>query len=405
VAVAESQLSNNPTYFSGEPWVVADPVNPQIVLATWTTIVDFTHPLNLLKATKNYCGVVRSTDGGNTWTSITQQSWGDQLGPVGDASLGVGPDGTFYLVCDLSVRSGTIVVIRSTDGGISWSLPVAAISNNQTPFYFDRPDLSVDPINGDVYLSATDDSNSGRAITVSTDHGSTWSTPVALDPDGQSNWGDTVTATGGIVAAAYVVDPTSSGYEAANPPAVTCASPCAVFETSGDHGVTWTRRIVTTNGVVVGNRAGQPRMGVASDPIQAGRYAVLVPTNADGTLELWLTDDSGVNWTQTKVLAAPTGETQAKWKLAYSTTGVLGIVWRTVHSDDTYDVQAIISADGGLTFGASIPLTQQPSAPSGIGDDCACNIYLNGTTLLTGWGDSRSGHREVWFGRYKVATE
>src|SRR5690242_1054370 len=40
-AVLESQLSNDPTFASGEPWVATDPLNSQIVLATWTTVVDF----------------------------------------------------------------------------------------------------------------------------------------------------------------------------------------------------------------------------------------------------------------------------------------------------------------------------------------------------------------------------
>jgi hypothetical protein len=268
---------------------------------------------------------------------------------------------------------------------------------------WDRPELVVDPTTGDVYVSASDDALWGRAVAVSTDRGQTWSVPRALDPEGQSDWGDVIDAAGGVLAAGYVVDPASADYHLAASPAVNCAQPCVVFETSAHRGVTWTRHVVPVQGAPGGNLVNSPaspRVDVAADPAHPGRFALLLPTKASRSLEIWVTEDSGDHWTRTNVLTAPTGDTQAKWWLAYSPAGALGAVWRTVHSDGSYDVSAVVSTDSGFTFGRVVPLTSKQSPASGIGDDCACNVHLDGRTLSTAWGDSRTGHREAWFARF-----
>lgn len=272
---------------------------------------------------------------------------------------------------------------------------------------WDRPEMVVDSSTGAVYVSASDDALWGRAVTVSTDHGRTWSVPVPLDPDGQSDWGDTIAAAGGVLAAGYVVDPSSARYRTSPEPAVACSRPCVVFETSADRGATWSRHVVTTAGVPggsVANAPAVPRVAVAADPSRAGRYALLVPVDSATRLEVWLTSDSGRTWTRTEVLAAPSGDTLAKEAIAYSPTGALGVVWRTVRPSGSYDVAAAVSTDGGSTFGPAVTMTDpaHPSGSSGIGDDCACNVYLDATTLMTGWGwaDPGSGHREAWFGRF-----
>jgi hypothetical protein len=395
--VVEAQMSMDSAATSGEPWVAINPQNPQIVIATWTPIV--TSSTSASSADSNFCPVGRSTDGGKTWTLIDTKPWGSHSGPIGDPAIGVGSDGSFYVLCSYAFSEGIYLLIKSSDGGATWSNSVQVADGAGT--YSDRPDVVVDSATGDVYVTATDNSTLGRGFSVSTDGGNTWTKFQPLAPNGECVWGDRVAAAGGVLAAGYNHNPSSAGSGASD---VTCTTACTVFETSADHGSTWSRHVVPVQTIVAGGAAGGPRVHVAADPAHGGRFAVLVPTNSSSSLEIWVTEDTGMNWKQAKVLAAASGDTQAKWAMAYSPTGALGVVWRTLHSDNTYDVSAIVSTDGGFSFGAVVPLTAKPTGPTSIGDDCACNVNLDKSTLATGWADLRTGNEEAWFGRFDYTS-
>jgi hypothetical protein len=146
----------------------------------------------------------------------------------------------------------------------------------------------------------------------------------------------------------------------------------------------------------------------AADPTTRGRFAVLMSRGA--TLEVWVTTDAGrtaANWTVTPVFTRASGDSFQHTWIAFSPTGALGVRWRSVHSDSSFDVDAVVSRDGGTTFGAPVRLTTAGPAPAGfagIGDDCACNLHLTDTHLLTTWGDGRTGKRETWFGSFDYTT-
>lgn len=421
--VLRSQVSTDPGIAAGEAWVVTDPTNPQRVVVVWLGTRDSSNPANLLTAS-GYCGVALSTDGGATWsrkhlpfketTSPKVISGTDDVPICGDPVLSIGPDGTLYAAAANVGSPSWTQGLTSFDHGWSWNDPTevfgatqlvnAAQANPQhrTPaIAMGRAYMAADPITGDVSVHSQEDGGvEGRWLAVSSDHGKTWSAPRPLDPDIQSSSAGPQSSAGGKIGVVYTVDTSSAEYHLSPTPVVTCPSgqtKCEVFETTTDKGVTWTRRVIPFNGTP----SGFTGHIVAADPSRLGRFAVLFTTDSGQGLETWITNDSGASWTRTKVFSAAAGESFDKPWAAYSPTGALGVVWRTP-AGSTVDVRAVVSRDGGSAFSA--PVTLQTGIPAGNspvpGDDCACNLHLDDTTLSATWTDTRPGQRQIFYGRF-----
>ena len=435
-----TQLSKSTAWSSGEGWVVASPANPQVLTATWTSFPwkspgaiatgPAVHPIQ--------CGTGYSTDGGQHWVEGTLPFEPESLpvnppGACVDPTLAVDSKGTLYAMsnggstlpgvgsghpglasfcCDLSA---------SSDGGRTWSPPKRVATFEQAPeataetgspdLTFDRPWLIVDPKTDALYGTTSDDSLVERVVFASHDHGATWTTPRPLDPDDQSVWADVPSAANGVLAVAYIVDPNSKGYKLAPAPAVKCSQVCAVLETSTDDGKTWARHVIPARQVTSSSGFGPeaPGLEVAADPSTPGRYAVLLPVNASSD-EVWVTTDGGAaTWARTLTISGSSGDSVTKPWIAYGPTGALGVVWRSVHSNRSYEVNAVVSTNGGSTFGAPVRLSPgagpADTPPEGTpGDDCACNLHLSNEYLYTTWGDSRSGSLQIWFARLQLAS-
>jgi hypothetical protein len=100
--------------------------------------------------------LIRSTDGGATWSA------GIPIGPARPGPSGrlragplpvadVGPDGTAYVVwtdCGLraSCTGNDVVVSRSSDGGLTWTAPARIPTGPQNSDY-ELPGFAVDPVN------------------------------------------------------------------------------------------------------------------------------------------------------------------------------------------------------------------------------------------------------------------
>jgi hypothetical protein len=431
----------------GEPTVAVDPRDPRTLVSA---ITDRT-----LGPGAPQVGIVVSHDRGTTWRrtgtlSITSDPFvvADSEGRFFAGAVGSRP-GTSGPVAALN----TVQVLASTDRGNTWSTPVEAMGPDadidpadpdgpvrRGPSWtsVDRPWLAVDPVTGDLYLTAVDHSdNSGgttdetpvpwqanfavcrtsadgypvfacgrRYVTRSRDHGKTWSRVQPMDTraypaDFTGGFSGIPTAAHGVLATAYVAGRRSTPG----------CSPCVVFETSTDGGAHWLQRVahevtVFESGVenpTASNPNDQVQPYVAADPSRKDHYALMVLDKEETKLLVYRTTDSGRHW-RGPVVVAVSGATllERPW-LAYGPNGALGLMVRADRPDGSYDVWGKVAPDGDLRFGPttriSTVLSPAPNTHSAVDD--ISSAVLDDHFLHAAWGDDRTGSIQPWYGRLR----
>jgi hypothetical protein len=105
--------------------------------------------------------------------------------------------------------------------------------------------------------------------------------------------------------------------------------------------------------------------------------------------------------------------------MAYSPTGVLGLMWKTRDQAPTvaptarnpppspapYDVWAAISRDGGATFSEPLKVSSAPSPgpkPGIFATDALSSMALGPQEAFVTWGDWRTGELSSFFSAIKL---
>jgi hypothetical protein len=417
----ETNLSHNGSDSAiGEPEIGIDPTHPSNLFTFWTT---FPLPLDLNASVSLHdpCGGLVSQDRGAHWhkVKVPVNSFPNTSG-CADAVVATGPDGTLYAggiattFTGLGMSSAGIkvggqnivvhgkdLVTRSTNWGRSWSRPVEMLGSDAERFVrggaipvdtFDRPWLAVDQSTGTVYASSANIVDHKRFVTASTDKarsfGQVYSIESSDTPQDTTGGGSTIAAAHGLLAIAY---------RASQAPGATC--PCLIFETSTDRGATFTRHVVKLD-----NAASSPSPFLAADPTHKGRFAITV-LDASGTdLQVYVTDDQGATWQGPTLVGEQPANQRFKPWLSYGPSGQLDLVWRTMYSDKSYDVWAATGREqgqSGAVFSAPLKVSSKAAPyPDGYygGDDFSF-IIGDDTFVHVGWGDSRSGDTQDWYGR------
>ncbi len=188
--------TTSPATLNDKEWIAADahsssPFRDRVYV-TWTRYIFNAHNGNYVQSPIDFAF---STNGGKTF-STPQLISGNVLYSQGSRPV-VGPDGTLHVFWDGATRlatSDSTWTVKSTDGGVTWSKPVAVspLVDISTPadavFRVNSfPAADVAP-NGDLYAAwstQVSDGSGGHSAAVyskSTDGGATWSTPALIFP-------------------------------------------------------------------------------------------------------------------------------------------------------------------------------------------------------------------------------
>lgn len=185
--------TTSPAVFNDKEWIAVDshaasPYRDRVYV-TWTR---FLFNAKNGSYTQSPIFFVSSSDGGRTFTKPRSIS-GNVLYGQGSHPV-VGPDGTLSVFWDGSTRlaaKDSTYVVRSRDGGATWSSPVQVSELNEiepladTAFRVNSFPAAAAAPNGDLYAAwATDTEPTGSVVVYSrsTDGGSTWSTPTPVFP-------------------------------------------------------------------------------------------------------------------------------------------------------------------------------------------------------------------------------
>lgn len=394
-AILEVNVTNNPERVNGQPVVAVHPANPSNLVLIATNHVPDSDSQSNAKVSEFHCTAAYSNDGGATWSQSAFPS-GDR--PFcGDPYLAVDSKGTFFtafnrlgcpgnpqggLSAPCSQGRGKLGVARSHDGGRTWSVPVdtpAAVAVT--------PRLRVDRATDRVYAVGAKDRASAIAVTVSADHGVTWSAPALLP---SQPFGNQIAVHDGILATATALAIQDRNVVASD----------VKFWTSTDDGRTFTSFPVTDSegkpvpppvGDVVPNnqtlKSSDPIPFVSADPTARGRFALMIPRGDN--LEVYVTGDAGKSWTGPAVIAAAGA---AKPWMDFGTQGILGVTWRTL-GGDVVNAYSAVSRDGGKTFSPPLQVnrTTHPYGFPGSGGDEWSRILIDGPYAYVTWSDGRGG--------------
>lgn len=333
------------------------------------------HPDNTSPATPGVCNigglyVYRSTDGGNTWTvpaggpaaANTQTIYRDKDLMAADSNPASPHAGTVYLVWSDDQYTGcpqnfttnfvtrSIVLSRSTDGGVSWSTPIALGSGCVGA---GDPAVGAD---GSVYV-AWFDCNSGTGdrelVRKSTDGGVTFSPAVAA----------------------------GSGLTRCSDPL-----PGARFRDAG----------------------GAPTL--ATDPSDAARVYVAWSSctpSAQEDVFFSRSTDGGATWSPTPLRVNDDGTSNPRDQFFPAITvddqGVIRAMWGDDRLDTVnagghnYDIFAAASTDHGASFGTNVRVTTQSSDPDIDNGGTFIGDYFGiapcGTAV---WDDTRNGNQDIY---------
>lgn len=458
----EYLLLGNETRGSGEAELVVDPTNPDNMVATgmgtWQMIPGCEAPDVNCKDFHNFPNsthpVSASThDGGRTWKHFVLPilDQGDKYTDrtrCPDPFTGSTRDGVLLVGCEpretdpnrYDPPGGTALVV-SKDGGSSWSKRIEGISDYTGPNFpafapglkprhgahspWDRPWLTFDDQTGAIYLSSSggqtnidtgnpDTYRTQSYFTVSHDKGMSFGTINALDSLDWPQAGRADIAAGlGSLAEIYVASKVPGSEKA--------QCPCQVWGISFDEGKTFDRHVMRS--VVLprpapgarvqfgGFRGGDGSLGkVIADPTTAGRFSVMrymatpVPHHEFST-----TNDNGKTWSGwTSVGTVPGASSFIKHATKYSRWGVIGLVWKAVYPDGSFELWSAISRDAGATFSKPLKISSAPSQPrnyyrQSMNDDTD-SIDMSRDYLYALWGDTRSGFQASWFGKVALSS-
>jgi hypothetical protein len=396
----------------------------------WASPVDQTVVVNYNDSNgtgSSYTGTSYSQNGGSTFTEITpppfQSGHGTNYGDpivVYNAKLGKWFAGDLVTAC-----GGQGVGLWTSNDGKTWTAGACAHNSGGD----DRESMWVDnePTSGTygrMYVSFGDYTVGQGALSVThSDNGTTWTTPVRLEP---SAFVRDVQVTGSPVGASRFEGANSTVFIAGmDEGSGGCTTRQNVMYKSLDGGVTWTKKTLgarfnpicdgtcgyfaKVNPIIRHMGWGQPAVG--PNGVVHYAYAGLGTKNSDpGDIYYVRSTDNGTTWsTPAKLNTSGENAFKTQWMPSVSADAAGGVTvsWydrkkstaKCINATDAackYKRTARQSTDNGATFGSEIsvsPLEAQPQQQDPVVQSCYAGDYdysvaLNGNAYIT-WTDGR----------------
>jgi hypothetical protein len=358
---------------SGTQWASLGPTTAAFIQNGGTTlnqvdsgrlnsiVVDPANPQRIFVATAAG-GVWRSINGGGTWIPIT-----DALGTLSTGSLVMDPNNsnTLYLGLGDSFDGTGVGLVKSTDGGDTWSAPVYLGNSTMTP------QVIVAPGNSQIVLAAT---NAG--LFRSTDAGATWTNVSIATGHANAPYIWSIAFTGG------------QGFSLAleGDPSITTGTTDGQVWFTSDNGATWTRSTGFTASAGIG------RATVTSAPSSRSTlYAMAAFPNSTSTSDLadfFKSTDAGHTWTALGVAKKRYGNAQAAVGAILNAQGWYDqlIIVHPTNPNIAYFGGALLlakTADGGKTYTKSTDWLAQGGLPY-VHADFHAGSYQSGGALYAG---------------------
>ena len=378
-------------------------------------------PLKFLSGANDYnCsniqGFYASTNGGSTWTHNCSKGSGGQGDPVvGYDRLGNAFSG--------GIQGGSFKIFISTNDGVTWGNPIT-VTGPVLGYLADKDWMEVDtnvasPFVNNIYYSGTQfasNSDSEISVSVSSDHGQTWSTKLVDArqhyPTNVDQFSDLGIGADGAVYVTWIRCP-------ANGPAGDCGSTTTnvMFSKSLDGGLTWSPAVAAFTTKLAPDTCGGfygclPNTSERISEIPAVEVSGSGPTakvyiiyyNWTGTkMQAMLRSsiDAGATWSAGTIVSSAAGDQFFPWISLLK--GRIVASWLDRRNDPAnlkYQPMFAMSGNGGAAFGAAHLLSSAQSNPlndgfgGGFMGDYRTSV-TTGTSLYAVWEDTTTGVNNV----------
>lgn len=347
-----------------------------------------------------------STDGGQTWQPDqyieNTRAW------EADPQIAVSDDGTVFVVW-LSLFTPGVSFKKSSDHGRTWTAPIALAPKSASfpSGWSDKPWLVVHPNGQDLFVGFN---SSDPYVVVSHDGGATWTAPIQTASNGRYWY-----HTGGCVAPNGDIHFATADYR------FDFGGPTYVNVTSStDNGATWSNTRIDTSdempgcGSVPGCYFGflGPQSSIACDAAGTLMYVWNAGVGRRRPQKLWFsTSTDGVNWsTRQQISVAPNAVHNGFPAVATSSTpGDFRVVWQDTRMAGTWNTWFKETRDGGASWSNDVRLSHLDVPvvyKSSLGYDFVFGDYLGlavdqfGTNhVIWGEGANYNGPGHTWFTR------
>lgn len=406
--------------FEGEPFIAQNPSNPDHLVVAW---------MGFKLGDKVVIKTRVSFDGGQSWSAFTHLPHVVADHNSADPSLAFNSTGDVY-VCyvdydNIDFLTGSIVVAKSSNGGLNWSAPVIAsdISFCPNKLCVDRPWMVVDcsggAFDGTIYVTSMN-ANQPMVIapyhpyfSVSSDGGDTFQFLGEMDDVGYLSGSllnqpmpTPAVGSDGVFHAIYPSYMLSQSVFAQN-----------FRASSNDGGVSFNYAVV--NSVTQGFSETQTKKGyvLKAHPSDPNRMAFFYPSEQAGDLDIFMMEtlDGGAIWSAAiRVNDDPVGNGVLQdlvWA-DYNEEGDVVVCWRDRRNGGVgfsvpSDIYAAVKLNGQPNFLPNFPISDQTVNHNAVlansGNDFL-SVCFHGDTAHVVWGDTRSGVINIFYNKTSVTS-